>query len=183
MRSWPDLPYFYEINFIEERGYTMSFRNPSDGPIGFEALMDDVYDFIKTDPESKYQLIVGTDSSEYEGQATFVNVIVVHRKGSGGRFYWRRRYEEPFPSIRERIYEESNQSINLAERVDNAILERLVELDVEVSFEVHVDISEDEDNRTSEFVDEITGMIKGYGFDPKTKDEAYGASHTADRYT
>jgi hypothetical protein len=48
-------------------------------------------------------------------------------------------------------------------------------------FEVHVDIGSQGETRT--MLQEIIGMVRGSGFEVKTKPESYGASKVADRYT
>ena len=53
--------------------------------------------------------------------------------------------------------------------------------DIDFDFEVHVDIGSK--GKTKEMLQEIIGMVRGSGFNVKTKPESYGASKVADRYT
>ncbi len=53
--------------------------------------------------------------------------------------------------------------------------------DIVFDFEVHVDIGSK--GATRDMLQEIIGMVRGYGFQVKTKPESYGATKVADRYT
>ncbi len=46
---------------------------------------------------------------------------------------------------------------------------------------IHADIGENGD--TKDMVKEVVGLIRGNGFEPKIKPEAYVATAVADRYT
>ena len=47
--------------------------------------------------------------------------------------------------------------------------------------EIHVDIGQK--GPTRELIAEVVGMIRGNGFNVKTKPDAFGASSVADRHT
>jgi len=69
-------------------------------------------------------------------------------------------------------------SLKLAEEV---LLNLSKNKDIVFDFEVHVDIGSQ--GETKNMLQEIMGMVRGLGFQIKTKPESYGASKVADRYT
>jgi predicted RNase H-related nuclease YkuK (DUF458 family) len=69
-------------------------------------------------------------------------------------------------------------SLKLAEEV---LLNLSKNKDIVFDFEVHVDIGSQ--GETKNMLQEIIGMVRGSGFQVKTKPESYGASKVADRYT
>lgn len=47
--------------------------------------------------------------------------------------------------------------------------------------QIHVDIGHNGETRT--MINEVTGMIRGSGYDIKIKPDSFGASKVADKYT
>lgn len=92
--------------------------------------------------------------------------------------FWRKiNYQKRIKNLRERIYQEATLSLKLAQEV----LSNLSKEDINFEFEIHMDIGSN--GETKEMLQEIIGMIRGSGFEIKTKPESYGASKVADRYT
>ncbi|MFA5360587.1 MAG: ribonuclease H-like YkuK family protein [Candidatus Paceibacterota bacterium] len=153
------------------------FYSPSGESFTYKELLKEVFFYIKSEPQEKYKIIIGTDSSNH-GTTDFVSAIVIYRQGHGGRFFWRRLNHKKINSLRERIYQEVMMSLKLAEEV---LLHLSQDKDITFDFEVHVDIGSK--GETKNMLQEIIGMVRGSGFQIKTKPESYGASKVADRYT
>ncbi len=159
-----------------------NFNSPTKGKMDFEMMISEIINFIREDPLRLYKLVVGTDS-EGKSRPTFVMAVVVHRKGRGGRYFWSKVQKNKSYTLRNRIYEETMLSLNLAIKLRQKLEERLEEiypLNYE-NLEVHTDIGEN--GETRDMIKEIVGMIKGNGFLAKIKPESYGASVVADKYT
>ncbi len=153
------------------------FNSPSGKSFSYKELVKELLFYIKSDPTEKYKVVIGTDSANH-GTTDFVSAIVVYRVGHGGRFFWRRVNQKKINSLRARIYQEVMISLKLAEEIlFNLSQDRNINFD----FEVHVDIGSR--GKTKEMLQEIIGMVRGSGFNVKTKPESYGASKVADRYT
>lgn len=136
-------------------------------------------------PDYFYDVIVGCDSCS--GKAPhFPVVIVVLRKGEGGRFFLKQiKYsQKKFYNMRERVLEEVLLSCKLAllfrEDLRQSVKERDQDLDYRFQY-IHADIGSD--GATKDMIKEVTGLIRGNGFEPKIKPEAFVASTVADRYT
>jgi len=153
------------------------FNSPSGKLFSYKELVKELLFYIKSDSTEKYKVIIGTDSANH-GTTDFVSAIVVYRVGHGGRFFWRRINQKKIDNLRERIYQEVMISLKLAEEV---LFNLSQNKDIDFDFEVHVDIGSK--GKTKEMLQEIIGMVRGSGFDVKTKPESYGASKVADRYT
>lgn len=160
----------------------LSFNNPTCGNLRGDQLIEELDGFVRNDPQQSYRLTVGTDSRHVDQRASIVSVIAVRRIGNGGRFFWRRFYQDQFPSLRQRIYVEATQSLRLASQLNDVLdnrLEKLTEA-VELNLEIHVDIGRS--GPTGDMMNEIVGMIRGSGYAVRTKPEAYCAAVLADRY-
>lgn len=153
------------------------FTSPSFGKMDMNSVVCSIYDYMRNDLKERYNVVVGTDSQNHK-DTDFISVIVVHRIGKGGRYFWRHIRENRKSTLRERIYREATLSLELAED-----LIKLLKKDdtFRYNLEIHVDIGEG--GPTREMINEVVGMIRGSGFAVKTKPEAYGASVIADRYT
>ncbi len=153
------------------------FNSPSGKSFSYEELVKELLFYIKSDLMEKYKVVIGTDSANH-GTTDFVSAIVVYRVGHGGRFFWRRVNQKKINSLRERIYQEVMISLKLAEEI---LFNLSQDKNINFDFEVHVDIGSK--GKTKEMLQEIIGMVRGSGFNVKTKPESYGASKVADRYT
>jgi hypothetical protein len=156
-------------NFSE--GY---FYNPTRGNITVFQMIDEILRYKKEKPEKFYEIIVGCDSSS--GQEPFFPVVVVVlRKGEGGRFFLKRvAYKDrKFYTWKTRILEEVMLSCEFAlflrEKLGNQVRY------------IHADIGEN--GATKDMIREVTGLIRGNGFEPKIKPESFVASSVADRYS
>lgn len=155
------------------------FQSPTFGQLELQSVRTHIIDFLAKDPAGTYQLVVGTDSQPHNGSGVdFVTAIVVHHKGHGGIYFWKRIVNKAHYVLRQRMYEEATMSLAMAEEVV-ALLHQdgVTKYDVEI----HVDIGKF--GPTREMISEIIGMIRGSGYRVKMKPDSYAASKVADRYT
>lgn len=155
------------------------FQSPTFGEVELQEVRTHIVDFLARDAAAEYQIVVGTDSQPHNGSGVdFVTAIVVHRKGRGGIYFWKRIVHHKPYVLRQRMYEEATMSLAMAEDVV-ALLHKdgITKYDVEI----HVDIGAF--GPTRDMISEIIGMIRGSGFAVKMKPESYAASKVADRYT
>lgn len=155
------------------------FQSITHGTLELTEIRKHILAFLSQDEESRYQIVVGTDSQPHNGTGVdFVTAIVVHRQGHGGIYFWKRVVNRKKYVLRERMYEEATMSLAMAEQVV-ALLHKdgITKYDVEI----HVDIGKV--GKTREMITEIIGMVRGSGFAVKMKPESYAASKVADKYT
>lgn len=161
------------------------FYNPSRGNLTLEGVIKEITNYIEEKPEKFYDIIVGCDSSSGE-VPHFPVAVVILRKGEGGRFFLKRiTYKnKKFYNWRGRILEEVLLSIELALILRENLSKKLKEIEEPLDYQfryIHADIGEN--GVTREMIKEVTGLIRGNGFEPKIKPEAFAASVIADRYT
>lgn len=195
---------------------TELFHSPSGASLSLEEVVEETLRFMGSKPADAYSVIIGSDSQGYRngsallaagltpiGDTDFVSVVVVHRIGKGGRYFWVKNRLARMLSLREKIYEEATRSLMLAMKLGGELKERLERVDMvhrkeangdepeqfetsgwrepSYTLEIHVDIGTQ--GPTRDMIREIVGMIRGNGFVVRTKPEAYAASTVADRYT
>lgn len=166
------------------------FYNPSRGNLSFEKVIKEMTNWMKERPGGFYDIIVGCDSSSGQ-EPHFPVAMVILRKGEGGRFFLKKvKYRnKKFFNWHQRVLEEVLLSCDLAlalrERLEGEIekvsqsLDRGKKLDYQFRY-IHADIGAE--GATKDMIKEVTGLIRGNGFEPKIKPEAYVASIVADRF-
>ncbi|MDD5589981.1 MAG: ribonuclease H-like YkuK family protein [Candidatus Portnoybacteria bacterium] len=158
------------------------FFSPSRGALNFEGVMKEIADYLCEDSKRNYKIIIGTDSQLQGNIADFVTAIVIHRIGRGGRYFWQKTTKGHFFSLRQRIYEEVNYSLSMAQKVVNSLNNYLADKSLlDRGLEIHVDVGEN--GETRELVREVVNIVRGNGFHVKTKPESFGASKVADKHT
>ena len=159
------------------------FYSPTAGNLNGEKVIDEIIDWMNQEPDMFYDVVVGCDSSSGQ-EPTFPVAIVILRIGQGGRFFLKRvRYKnKKFFTWKQRILEEVVLSCSFAVSLKENLEKRMKNSSLNYEFKyIHADVGGE--GETREMVKEVTGLIRGNGFEPKIKPEAYVASIVADRFT
>lgn len=138
----------------------------------FNQILIDLADY----KDQEYIVSIGTDSQTYSGMK-IVTVIAIHKVGKGGKFYY---YEEYLPrsnSVREKLYLETQRSLDLGKELTEFLYEN--QMDFEII--IHVDMGNSKKGKTYELISEIMGWITAEGFIGKYKPDSNTASEIADR--
>lgn len=156
------------------------------GEIKIDESVKIIKKFLEEKPDSEYSLVIGTDSHEKENDGNsktinLVTAVLVHRKGFGGKYFWRRKNISGIHSLREKIYAETLESLNFALFFVPLLRKELNGQSPLYNLEIHIDVGEHGDTR--DMIKEVVGMVTGNGFVAKTKPYAYGASYVADKHT
>lgn len=155
----------------------MKFISPTKGLVLFDDLLEEILFFIKSDPNANYKIIIGSDS-HVRSNTCFVTAIVIQKVGKGAKYYYWKKNQRKISSLRQKIFYETNLSLQVAGKVDDYLNNKGFE---KLNVEVHIDVGKKGD--TKDFIKEVVGMVMGCGFDAKIKPYSYGASKVADRYT
>lgn len=165
-----------EIRFLK-------FNNPSLGQVVFGRVVDEVLNFMKDSPKARYRVMIGSDSNG-NGVLDVVSVVAIHRIGNGGRYFWCRMSEQGIKTLRQKIYAEVTASLDLAALFLPAFRAALSALqsraELVFDFQIHVDVGLA--GETKDLVHEITGMVRGYGYEVLIKPESAAATSVADRH-
>lgn len=160
------------------------FYNPTRGNLKFNGVMQEVIKYMMAKPQKFYDIIVGCDSSSGT-EPHFPVAIVILRVGEGGRFFLKKtKYpSKKFYNFHQRVLEEVLLSCELALSLRENLKKEIQKLSPLPNYQlryIHADIGEN--GATRDMIREVTGLIRGNGFEPKIKPEAYVASTVADRY-
>lgn len=164
-----------------------NFYSPTRGNLTIEEVMKEIIAYLQQGLEKYYDIIVGCDSSSEEDPC-FPVAVVVLRRGEGGRFFLKKIHYAPqersrFKNWKMRILEEVALSCQLALYLKKNLERRIKDLEKKPGYEfryIHADVGKN--GATKEMIKEVTGLIRGNGFEAKIKPEAYVASAVADRY-
>jgi len=155
----------------------LNFVIQTKGVLDIDKMFNDIVEFIKDDKNSKYKLMIGTDSQPGK-VICFVSAVIIYREGKGARYYYRKFQHKKIPSLRQRIFMEANYSIELA-NILSSKFEKMGKKDFNI--EIHLDVGEN--GMTKDIIKEVVGMVTGCGFDAQVKPDSYGASKVADKHT
>ena len=161
------------------------FFNPTKGNLKIDEVIKELFNYVSEKPEKFYDIIVGCDSSSGE-DPHFPLAIVALRVGEGGRFFLKKvKYKErKFHNWKTRILEEVFLSCQLALFLKEKIERTLQKSDEKPRYQfryIHADVGEN--GKTKDMIREVTGLIRGNGFEPKIKPESFVASTVADRFS
>lgn len=149
--------------------------------IGFDELIDELINYIRQHPKAEYKITVGTDSNA-SAFSQFVTAVTILRVGNGGRYFWTRSEKIFCPTLRDRIYKETIQSITFTQELKSRLKDKIGEesfWDDRIS--VHIDVGQN--GPTKDLIESVVGMVKGYGLEAVIKPYSFGAFVVADRHT
>ena len=161
----------------------LKFNNPTIGQLVFARVLTETVRFMAEEPRSVYNVMIGSDSNG-SPVLDLVSVIAIHRVGRGGRYFWCRQAREGVKTLRQKIHCEVMASLDLAAlflpafRQELGKIEHLTEMPFD--FKIHVDVGLQGETRN--LVHEVTGMVRGYGYEVLVKPESAAATTVADRH-
>lgn len=163
------------------------FQSKTHGLMTISQIIERIKAFLEEDAQAEYSLVIGTDSHEKKmvgkkvSTINLVTAILIHRKGFGGKYFWRKEQQSNIHSLREKIYSETIVSLTFASIFVPLFKKTLNGTAPRYNLEIHVDVGEHGDSR--DMIKEVVGMVTGNGYVAKTKPDAYAASYVADRHT
>jgi predicted RNase H-related nuclease YkuK (DUF458 family) len=166
-----------------EKIFNGYFFNPTKGNLRIEGVIDELSNYISEKPEKFYDIIVGCDSSSGE-EPHFPLAVVILRVGEGGRFFLKKvAYKgRKFYNWKTRVLEEVFLSCQLALYLRENFEKKISQGNFRYQFRyIHADVGGN--GKTKDMIKEVTGLIKGNGFEPKIKPESFVASTVADRFS
>lgn len=116
-------------------------------------------------------LHVGTDSKQRAYHTDYVTVVAVVQPGHGGRVFYKRERRPRSRSLAHKLFLETELSLTVASTLEVRGLRPIV---------VHVDANEDLKHLSSRYVQALSGMVVGYGFQVRVKPDSWCATHVAD---
>lgn len=161
----------------------VGFSSPNGRQYQLQDVVYEIKDFINEDTSSFYSLIIGSDSQAKRingvSEIDYVTAIVIYRRSKGGRYFWTKKQEIKKLVLRDKIYTETQLSLDVAEKLVSSIRE--VVPSTKYGLEIHIDVGPL--GQTRSMIKEVVGMVTGSGYVAKTKPESWGASKVADKHT
>jgi predicted RNase H-related nuclease YkuK (DUF458 family) len=136
-----------------------------------EARVTDILQFVRDASRDGQAVHVGTDSLQSGRFTQFVTVVVILTPGKGGRVAYRRLVVPRITSLRERLLKEVWESVDLGLRFSPIVKGELA---------VHIDANPVARHKSSQYVQELVGLVVGQGFKALIKPESWAATHAAD---
>jgi predicted RNase H-related nuclease YkuK (DUF458 family) len=159
------------------------FNSPTLGKLTPIEAVSEISKFINEEPEKFYRVVIGSDSQARhvngKSEIDFVTALIVHRSGSGARYFWKKEKVQKVPVLRDKIYTETMMSLAAAQELVPLLREKISP--AKYDFEIHIDVGPL--GPTRDMIKEVTGMVQGNGFKAKTKPDSWGASSVADKHT
>jgi len=145
------------------------------GELSFLEVCKKIKEYINKDLQGTYVISIGTDSQSYEGFTKMVSVITLVRKSKGGVFFYDIKKLKMIKDLRQKIFAETQYSLELAAKV----MEFIEKNEIHATLEVHVDIGGSGD--TKYLIKEIAGWVGALGFKCCIKPESYASTGIADK--
>jgi uncharacterized protein len=122
----------------------------------------------------RLKVCVGSDSHVYGDTINYATAVVFIREGKGAFTFIRKEKEIQNISIKERMLNEVNKSVEIAYTICSILDTYGVEM------EVHADINTDPDFKSNVALKDAMGYILGMGYVFKAKPYAFASSNCAD---
>ncbi|MEK7550864.1 MAG: ribonuclease H-like YkuK family protein [Patescibacteria group bacterium] len=159
------------------------FHSPTKGDLSVDDMISEISGFIDEVPNDFYRIVIGSDSQAKrvgkKAEIDFVTAVVIHRRGRGARYFWKKEKQMKNPVLRDKIYTETLMSLACAQEI--VPLLRASITPTKYDFEIHIDVGPL--GPTRDMIKEVVGMVQGSGFTAKTKPDSWGASSVADKHT
>ena len=156
-------------------------RSITYGEVSMERIVEIIDGYVSKNPHSEYQVIVGTDSQNFD-KTKIVLVIAVIEKRKGGIFFYEITNVTKITNIKQKLYTETQMSLDCATQLMDAFEKGFEETGFDytkVQFSIHVDAGFN--GPTKEVIPEIVGWVKSCGYDVHVKPESFVASSIADK--
>ncbi|SDQ16507.1 hypothetical protein SAMN05421664_0828 [Chryseobacterium soldanellicola] len=122
----------------------------------------------------RLKVCVGSDSHVYGDTISYATAVVCIREGKGAFAFIRKQKEIQTISIKERMLNEVNKSVEIAYAICSVLDTYGVEM------EVHADINTDPDCKSNVALKDAMGYILGMGYVFRVKPYAFASSNCAD---
>lgn len=153
------------------------FISPTFGRLSLDGMFSKIVEYIGEGAGHTFHLIIGTDSF-LSSETLFVTAVIIHKVGSGGRYFYKKIHKKKMENLRQRIFYEATISVEFA----SIIMEKLNENGLKkLPVEIHLDVGTNGDTR--DIVKEVVGIVTGSGYAAVTKPDSFGASKVADRHS
>jgi len=133
-----------------------------------------VRNYIKKYPETN--VIVGTDSGQYNNYTNYVTVICMNRPTKGSHIIYQKNKVPKIKDLFSKLWEEVEYTRIIADELDGLINDDQSKKLVTV----HIDINDKKTAKSSMVHDSAMGYLKGLGYSVESKPNSWVATKAAD---
>lgn len=160
-------------------------RSPTYGYMNLDQIINRVIEYIKEDKDAVYEIVIGTDSQNFD-RTKIVLALVVRKVGKGGIFFHQTTYLNLIRNVREKLVKETQMSLELADMFMAKMEEKYYNEEFDytqykIKYQVHVDAGYN--GKTNELIPELTAWVRACGYDVSVKPESFAASSIANKYS
>lgn len=151
------------------------------GDVDIKQIVNIIDELVSKNPMDEYQVVVGTDSQNFD-KTKIVVVIALIRKSKGGIFFYDVTRVNRINNVKQKLMTETSISLDYATKLMEAFERHYDETGFDYAklhFSIHVDAGFN--GPTKEVIPEIVSWIKACGWDVHVKPESYVASSIADK--
>lgn len=155
--------------------------------MSFEDVVKGIEFFIKSEPENKYRIAVGTDSQVCGKYTCFATGIHIHRVGKGAWCCISKNIENrQYNNLREKISRETLITYEVVYMLSEYLVDILYDFsekykNFDCKLEAHIDVGTK--GETRKLIREMVGYFQGMDIDAKIKPDSFVASSYANRYS
>jgi predicted RNase H-related nuclease YkuK (DUF458 family) len=151
------------------------------GEVSIKEIVDIIEKRVNERPYSNFQVVVGTDSQNFD-KTKIVLVIALLEETKGGIFFYEITRVKKITNLKNKLYKETQMSLDCATELMQAFEDKYDESGfdyTQIHFSIHVDAGFKGDTR--EVIPEIVGWVKSCGYEVHIKPESFVASSIADK--
>lgn len=149
----------------------MAFKNGKGEIISLDKAITAVIE-----KDNEYEIWVGTDSQVHDRRVCYATVVVLYKKGKGGRVFVEREWEGFSYTLVQRLTNEVVRSIKVG-------YELLEFLPTNSELVIHIDSNPSKAHKSGNYTQALVGMVMAEGFKYRIKPEAWAAQSAADHFT
>ena len=145
----------------------------------FEEMIKSIQEYILRDTTAQYEVIVGTDSQTHHRikSTKYVTAIAVRRVGRGGKYFFKKEYQNATYSLRQKMWTEAISTYNTLEQI-KGYFSGIIDESKIIS---HLDVGKI--GKSKKYIEEITNMFAVSGYNFEIKPNSYVASVVADKHS
>lgn len=159
-------------------------HSPTYGEVTIPEIARIIKQQVETDPHSEWNVMIGTDSQNFD-KTKVVVVIALHHVGKGGIFFYQISRVRRINNVGQKLLYETQLSLEYA----NELMDAFEELELETGFEynkllnfgIHVDAGQN--GPSKQVIPEIIGWINSCGYKAVVKPDSYAASAIANKFS
>ena len=151
------------------------------GEVTMKQIVDIIEDKVNEKSYSNFQVIVGTDSQNFD-KTKIVLVIALIEESKGGIFFYEITNVKKITNLKNKLYKETEMSLDCAAKLMEEFEKKYDETGfdyTQLHFCIHVDAGFKGDTR--EVIPEIVGWVKSCGYEVHVKPDSFVASSIADK--